>query len=1068
MMIKRKLFYKFISVFILAVFIFNSSILCTPACAEFSCWNDGSIASAEGGSTFPPAAQKGNPNPTGTEKIADPVNVATGNFAYEHTDILIPGRGMPFEFKRFYNNQDDYDGPFGIGWNHNYNIFLIEAGDSEKSYVIRRNPDGNKDIFTKNQDGAYTSPAGVFDTLVKTPQGYLITTRHGLKYQFNQSNYLSSITDRNNNTVTLTYDADIGLLSKITDTVGRITTFTYTPERKISQVTDFTGRSFKYAYLNNDLTTVTLPAIQGYPDGLATKYTYQNHNLDSIVDPKGYVYLKITYDTHDRVEKMTQGLSGYEFIYSKKLTKYYDLNGNRIDYYLNDDGTINKKIEYTSGPDYETKYEYNSDKLVTKIIYPRNNSLISTYDNKANLLSLQQNPIAGSNAASLITAFTYEPRFNYIKTATDPKGSSTTYYYDYEEASLGDLNSDGITNQANGNLMKISLPVVNNQIPELKYTYNSFGQPLIITDPNNISTKFEYYPATGYLAKTTKALNALNILNEFYYDALGNIASFKDPNGNITSFEYDSHNNLVKSIQPAPFNYVATYIYDANDNLTQTNKQTNDANNPWHSVYYAYDNLDRLVSVKDELDNLATYSYDANSNLIKTTDPAANSTIYTYNERNQAKKVTDANGYITEYSFDANANLSQIKDANGNVTVYTYDDFDRLIKMTYADNSCEEYAYDQNSNLLSKKDPNARVIYYEYDVLNRMIEKGLFPKGAFPDSVVNFNYDLASRLTAATDVNGAISYTYDALNRIAQVVYPGNKAVGYQYDVNSNRIKLIYPDTSFITYNYDELNRLTAIKEQAGQNIASYSYDALSRRTEAVLGNSAKVNYTYDAVGRLTNLNNSINQAAISSFNYTYDKSSNRKSMTTQLGVHNYTYDKTYQLKTVDYPDNYVFSDVSFSYDKTGNRVSLIEQTSPQTTSTYTTNLLNQYAKINSQDYTYDSNGNLASNGASTYSYDYEDRLTSVTKSGMTASYKYDSFGRRIEKTVGDAAVKYLYDGDQIIAEYNGAGTLIKKFIYGVGIDEVLKGLSPQGTVPEWYYHYDGLGSVTALTNSAG
>ncbi|MBI4707834.1 MAG: RHS repeat-associated core domain-containing protein, partial [Candidatus Omnitrophica bacterium] len=47
-------------------------------------------------------------------------------------------------------------------------------------------------------------------------------------------------------------------------------------------------------------------------------------------------------------------------------------------------------------------------------------------------------------------------------------------------------------------------------------------------------------------------------------------------------------------------------------------------------------------------------------------------------------------------------------------------------------------------------------------------------------------------------------------------------------------------------------------------------------------------------------------------------------------------------------------------------------------------------------------------------------------------------------------------------------GTLIKKFIYGVGIDEVLKGLSPQGTVPEWYYHYDGLGSVIALINSAG
>ncbi len=63
---------------------------------------------------------------------------------------------------------------------------------------------------------------------------------------------------------------------------------------------------------------------------------------------------------------------------------------------------------------------------------------------------------------------------------------------------------------------------------------------------------------------------------------------------------------------------------------------------------------------------------------------------------------------------------------------------------------------------------------------------------------------------------------------------------------------------------------------------------------------------------------------------------------------------------------------------------------------------------------------------------------------------------------------RYIYDGDNIIAEYDGSGILITKYIFGPNIDEPIKGLSPQGTVPERYYHFDGLGSVTDLSNTSG
>ena len=41
---------------------------------------------------------------------ADPVNTATGNYVFERTDLSIPGRGIPFEFKRSYNSQDSTAG----------------------------------------------------------------------------------------------------------------------------------------------------------------------------------------------------------------------------------------------------------------------------------------------------------------------------------------------------------------------------------------------------------------------------------------------------------------------------------------------------------------------------------------------------------------------------------------------------------------------------------------------------------------------------------------------------------------------------------------------------------------------------------------------------------------------------------------------------------------------------------------------------------------------------------------------------------------------------------------------
>ena len=84
---------------------------------------------------------------------------------------------------------------------------------------------------------------------------------------------------------------------------------------------------------------------------------------------------------------------------------------------------------------------------------------------------------------------------------------------------------------------------------------------------------------------------------------------------------------------------------------------------------------------------------------------------------------------------------------------------------------------------------------------------------------------------------------------------------------------------------------------------------------------------------------------------------------------------------------------------------------------------------------------------------------------GVTTSFTYDALGRRATKTVNGTATKFLYDGAQLIAETDGAGTLTARYLFGPRLDEPLERKSGSTTS---YYAADGLGSVAHLTTSAG
>jgi len=90
--------------------------------------------------------------------------------------------------------------------------------------------------------------------------------------------------------------------------------------------------------------------------------------------------------------------------------------------------------------------------------------------------------------------------------------------------------------------------------------------------------------------------------------------------------------------------------------------------------------------------------------------------------------------------------------------------------------------------------------------------------------------------------------------------------------------------------------------------------------------------------------------------------------------------------------------------------------------------------------------------------------------------YTYDPSGRRIEKNVDGTVTKYLAacpelaerDGSHCIAEYDANDTLVQKYIYGPGVDQPICMIDVADSNAVYYYHFDALGSVVALSDGDG
>jgi RHS repeat-associated protein len=287
----------------------------------------------------------------------------------------------------------------------------------------------------------------------------------------------------------------------------------------------------------------------------------------------------------------------------------------------------------------------------------------------------------------------------------------------------------------------------------------------------------------------------------------------------------------------------------------------------------------------------------------------------------------------------------------------------------------------------------------------------------------------------------------------------------YGYDAASNRTSMTDPQNLSTAYTYDALNRLSTLAFNGQTPTFGFGYDALSRRNSLTRPNGVNTTYSYDPASSLLSVLHKLGTTTIDGASYTYDNAENRKTRTDKRlnTTLTYGYDNIYQLQTAKQGST---TKESYTYDIVGNRLSSLG------VSPYTYNTSNELMSTPTVSYTYDNNGSVLTKSDGTqYTWDYENELTQVVLPGTggTVNFKYDPFGRRIQKSFTQSGTTtttdYLYDGANRIEDVDTNGNLLARYVQGKGIDKPLEQIA-SGTTS--YYQQDGLGSVTSLSSTTG
>jgi RHS repeat-associated protein len=488
--------------------------------------------------------------------------------------------------------------------------------------------------------------------------------------------------------------------------------------------------------------------------------------------------------------------------------------------------------------------------------------------------------------------------------------------------------------------------------------------------------------------------------------------------------------------------------------------------------------------------------------------------------------VTDAKGAQISYTYDADGNLTDTFDGANTVHV-EYDSRGRKLLTRDPDLGQWTYGYNGYGDLVSQTDAIGQEIDMTYDVLGRMTSKtdaagtaswvyDVAPLGATgklalgklaatvsaPDqrllgacaapyglpsdgnrAVRSYSYTDFAQLqddTACTDGDTFTTTTsYDPLGRLSLIRYP---------EVNDSRLSLVY--------SYTRLGFLYFITDAADASLywAGTARDARGQVTTEQTGNGVETRTTRAPATGWTLGSKSISHAdsdnLIQGWSYTFDEVGNLRSRSrARVGGTSwgevFTYDALDRLGTSDFAGGGSHFSESYSYDNFGNLLLKGDKVY-----TYGDCAAGPHAVCTvdgSAPYQYDGNGNLRTGGGRRLRYDTANKPLHIENDNSAVDFIYGSDRNRIVQIAGplggadDTRTVYVglgATGKSMYERTTHAGTtehthfLYAGDVHGGGAFAV-KVVRPQpaGTstiTTASYYHFDHLGSITAISDDAG
>jgi RHS repeat-associated protein len=414
-----------------------------------------------------------------------------------------------------------------------------------------------------------------------------------------------------------------------------------------------------------------------------------------------------------------------------------------------------------------------------------------------------------------------------------------------------------------------------------------------------------------------------------------------------------------------------------------------------------------------------------------------------------------------------------VKDPLGReVERYVLDAADRVVAVTNLEGQSLAVTYGVLDMVKSLKRFDSSQVGFGYDGWGRLTN------AAYPGGSMNFGYLSNGLPSFAANEAGVVSNVFDVANRLVgvkQCAPGGSLSYAYYPAGNVARVESV---AGVSTYTNDNLERVSVIGSAVGQ--FTFGYNAWNGMVETITyPNGMTARYGYDEMDRATNIvfrdgqGNLVRSQALG-FDAVGMITTNRLSDGNGLlEDRRYGYDGLDRLsgETVLDATGGVTRSASWNYDLAGNRLSQIADGS---NTTYTCTQANRLTAWTGGSAAFDAAGcvtNLQYPDGRTLSLSWNARyqLTAVaTNGGQAESYGHDALGRRVWTASAGVTNFFVYDGAQVVADVDAAGNMLRSYVWGPGIDNLLSMTTYGGTTSTYYAIKDHLGSVLALVDGTG